>query len=77
MSVAGAELLSVALAFHGAALGLLLLGARWLGRQRQAGYPDPRALAIDRRGVLIAIGAAWIWGNVVVLTVVAILSSRV
>lgn len=76
MTLAGALLISLAFTFHVGAVSLLIVGARWLGRQRRLGYPDFRAQALDRRSVLVAIGAAWIWANVLVLSIVAVVSSR-
>ncbi len=76
MTVPGAVLIFVAFTFHVGALVLLIRGARWLGRQRRLGYPDARAQALDRRSVLIAIGAVWIWTNSFVLIAVSLVSSR-
>lgn len=77
MTAAGSLLLLAALAFHLGALRLFILGAGWLGRRRRLGYPDSPAQLIDRRSILVAIAAGWIWTNVFVLTVVAIASGRI
>jgi hypothetical protein len=76
MSLNGALILVVALTAHLGGLGLLWTGARWLGRQRRLGYPDPRARAIDRRGLLLAIATGYVWANVVVLVTVAAIAGR-
>jgi hypothetical protein len=56
-----------AVLFHAASVILLFVGARWLGRQRRLGYPDPRAAVVDRGRVLVGIGAAWLWAQAFVL----------
>ena len=56
-----------AIAFHTASVLLLFVGARWLGRQRRLGYPDPRAATVDRTRVLVGIGVTWVWAQPFVL----------
>jgi hypothetical protein len=56
-----------AIAFHAASVILLFVGARWLGRQRRLGYPDRRAVVVDRGRALVAIGVTWLWAQAFVL----------
>ena len=65
-----------AIAFHAVSLFALFVGARWLGAQRRLGYPDPRARIVDRRGVLLGIGAAWIWAQAVIVVGAALFAAN-
>jgi hypothetical protein len=56
-----------AIAFHTVSVVLLFLGARWLGTQRRLGYPDPRARIVDRRGLLVGLGLAWLWAQALIV----------
>jgi hypothetical protein len=76
MSIAGSLLVATALVVHVTALIALILGARWLGRQRRLGYPDDRARILDRRAIRWTFVAAWLWLNVAILTQVAIIAAR-
>jgi hypothetical protein len=65
-----------AIAFHALSVSLLLVGARWLGIQRRLGYPDPRARVVDRRGLLLGIGAAWLWAQALIVIGAVLVAAR-
>jgi hypothetical protein len=68
MDVAGI----VFIGLHCVLLVGMLSAVAWLRGQRARGWPDPRARAVDRPAVLAALGACYVFANLVLLIGAAI-----
>jgi uncharacterized membrane protein YbjE (DUF340 family) len=76
VSVAAAIIVSVAVALNLVSVALLRRWASWMYDQRRRGYPDERALRLDRRSVWIGVAAGWVWANVIMGLGAAVAASR-